>query len=81
MSVNESRGSEILVWMEKAPPIVTSPSLDSIGNSGLPSIRQRASSPSAQKAPNTPITTTHSSCIILSHTHSVRGLLKESGKT
>ena len=37
-SVNESGGCVILLWMEKAPPIVTSPSLDSTGNSGLPCI-------------------------------------------
>ena len=51
VSVKESGGSEIWLWMEKAPPIVISPSLDNRGNSGLPSILQAAVSSSAPTAP------------------------------
>jgi len=42
----------ILLWMEKAPPIITSPSLDSRGNSGLSSISQRGISSFSIPNPN-----------------------------
>lgn len=50
VSVKESGGFEIWLWMENAPPIVMSPSVDNRGNSGLPSISQSAVSSSAPKA-------------------------------
>lgn len=49
--MKESDGFEIWLWMEKAAPIVMSPSLDNNGNSGLPIISQSAGSSSAAKAP------------------------------
>lgn len=49
--MKESEGFEIWLWMEKAPPMVMSPSLDNSGNSGLPIISQCAGSSSAPKTP------------------------------
>lgn len=43
LSVKESEGCVILLWIEKTPPIVTSPSWDRRGNSGRPCIWQRES--------------------------------------
>lgn len=48
--MKDSGGFEIWLWMEKAPPIVISPSLDNRGKSGLPSISQSVVFSSAPKA-------------------------------
>lgn len=49
--MKEIEGLESSLWMEKAPPIVMSPSFDNSGNSGLPIISQSAVSSLASKAP------------------------------
>lgn len=64
VSVSESEGVEIWLWMEKAPPIVISPFLDKRGKSGLPSISHTARCSSA-KAPA--MTTASSITKIQSH--------------
>lgn len=48
--MKESAGFDTWLWIEKAPPMMISPSLDNSGNSGLPIIWQSAASSSTPKA-------------------------------
>lgn len=73
LSLNESEGLVILLWMEKAPPIMISPPLDSRGNSGLPSILQDDASSAA--APNVSRSPMKISSVI------TRGILQTNGQS